>query len=174
MGHRVVIFRWAAAILDAWSSAVAGARTWLARPFRFRDLWRALPGDLLGMVVMRGCGIPAPTRETRSGDLTAVLIEDPRVELWFRAHMIPVRAQTLGRYVFAPGPIPPEILAHEFEHIRQWERFGPFYLTLYFTASAMALLRGRRAYWDNDFEIAARAHEIRDTGTAARRDDGPD
>ncbi|MFI5258134.1 MAG: hypothetical protein ACHQ01_00770 [Candidatus Limnocylindrales bacterium] len=167
-----MIFRWAAAILDAWSAAPPSARARLARPFRFRDLWRALPGDLLGMVVMRGCGIPAPTREVKSGDMTAVLIEDPRVERWFRAHMIPVRAQTLGHFVFAPGPVPPDILAHEFEHIRQWERFGPFYLTLYFGASAAALLRGRRAYWDNDFEIAARDRADRET--AALRDAGPD
>ncbi len=165
-----MIFRWAAAILDGWSSLAKGGRRWLARPFRFRDLWRALPGDLLGMVVMRGCGIPAPTREARSGDMTAVLIEDPRVERWFRAHMIPVRAQTLGRYVFAPGPIPPEILAHEFEHIRQWERYGPFYLTFYFGASAVALMRGRRAYWDNGFELAARSREAPQADTAAQRD----
>lgn len=164
-------FRAAAALLDAWSATIGAVRARLDRPFRWRDLWRALPGDLLGLVVMRGCGIPAPTREVRSGEMTAVLIEDPRVERWFRAHMIPVRAQTLGRYVFAPGPIPPDILAHEFEHIRQWERYGPFYLTLYFGASAFALLRGRRAYWDNDFELAARARSDRET--AAERDAEP-
>lgn len=124
---------------------------------RPRALWRALPGDLLGLMVMRGCGIPAPTRAVEAGDVTAVLVEDPRVERWFRAHLIPVTAQTLGRYVFARESIPMDILAHECEHIRQWERFGPFYLPLYFGSSAIAFLRGRRTYWDNDFEAAARA-----------------
>jgi hypothetical protein len=81
---------------------------------------------------------------------------------------MPVRAQTVGRYVFAREILPPEIVAHECEHIRQWERFGPFYLPLYFSSSALVLLRGRRAYWDNAFESAARRRAERET--AASRD----
>jgi hypothetical protein len=123
---------------------------------RLRDLWRALPGDLMGLLIMRGCGIPAPTREVRSGDVTAILVEDPRVDRWFRTHLMPVRAQTVGRYVFARDTIPAEIIAHECEHIRQWERFGPLFLTSYMGLSALALMRGRRPYWDNEFEVAAR------------------
>jgi hypothetical protein len=110
---------------------------------------------------MRGCGIDAPTREVTVGDVTAVVVEDPRVGRWFRAHVIPVRAQTLGHFVFARGPVPADILAHECEHIRQWSRFGPFYLPLYFGSSATAWLRGRRPYWDNVFEAAARARAER-------------
>ena len=152
-----MVFHWAAVILDSWLVFERTLRAWLARPFRFRDWWRSLPGDLLGLMVMFGCGIPAPTREHVAGDVAAVLVEDPRVERWFRAQLIPVRAQTLGRYVFARESVPADMLVHECEHIRQWERFGPLYLPLYFGSSGIALLRGRRPYWDNHFEAAARA-----------------
>ncbi len=137
---------------------------------RLRDLWRTFPGDLLGLAVMRGCGIDAPTRRVDAGDVTALLVEDPRIELWFRAHLMPVRAQTLGRYVLARGPVPPDIMAHECEHIRQWERFGPLYLPLYFASSALALARGGKPYWDNPFEAAARDRADRES--AGPRDRG--
>jgi hypothetical protein len=147
--------------MDVWLGVVH----WLQRSFHDRDAartalreaWRTLPGDALGMAVMRGCGVEAPTRIVQSGDVTAVIVEDPRVERWFRAQLMPVQAQTLGRYIVACGPVPPDILAHEVEHIRQWSRFGPLYLPAYFGSSAAAWLRGRRPYWDNAFEAAARS-----------------
>jgi hypothetical protein len=167
-----MVFHWAGAILDAWLALVRAARNWLGRPFRARNLWRALPGDLLGLLVMRGCGIAHPTREVDVGDVTVRLVEDPRVERWFRAHLMPVTAQTLGRYIVAREPVPPDILAHECEHIRQWGRFGPFYLVLYFASSGLAVLRGRRAYWDNAFETAARRRA--EVEMAARNAGHPD
>jgi hypothetical protein len=165
-----VVFHRAAVILDVWLAIERGAKAFLGRQVRFRDLWRTLPGDLLGMIVMRGCGIDAPTRQVEADDVTAVLVEDPRVRRWFRAHLIPIRAQTLGRYVFALKPVQDDILAHECEHIRQWERFGPFYLPLYFGSSAAEFLRGGRPYWDNAFEVVALGRAERET--AADRDAG--
>ena len=165
-----MVFRWAAAVLDTWLALWHGSKTWLGRPVRFRDLWRALPGDLMGLMVMRSCGIAEPTRQVQAGDVRAVLVEDPRVRRWFRIHLMPIKAQTVGSYVFAPEPVSAEILAHECEHIRQWERFGPFFLTVYLGSSAIAFLRGRRPYWDNRFEAAARSRAERET--APRRDAG--
>lgn len=165
-----MVFRWAAVILDACLALQRGVRACLHGPLRLRDVWRLLPGDLLGLTVMRGCGIAASTRRVDAGDVTAVLIEDSRVGRWFRAHPIPIRAQTLGRHVFALGPLEDDILAHECEHIRQWERFGPLYLPLYFGSSAVEFLRGGRPYWDNAFEVAARVQAERET--AASRDAG--
>lgn len=161
-----MVFYWGSVILDAWLAVSRGVKAWLKRPLRFRDLWRAMPGDLMGLMVMRGCGIAAPTREVRAGDVTAVLVEDARVQRWFRIHLMPVRAQTIGRYVFAREPVSAEILAHECEHIRQWERFGPFFLVVYLGSSAVAFLRGRKPYWDNHFEAAARARSERETAAA--------
>lgn len=151
-----MVFYYAAKILDAWLAAV-GALAGPGRAWRsLRHVWRALPGDLMGLAVMRGCGIRAPSRVVDAGDVSAVLVEHPNVERYFEVQLLPVQAQTLGRYVFARGPIPDHTLQHEVEHIRQWQRFGPFYLPLYFGSSAVALLRGRRPYLDNRFESAAR------------------
>jgi hypothetical protein len=168
-----VVFRWAALILDAWLALARGLKSPFGGHRPIRDAWRALPGDLLGLAVMRGCSIDAPTRQVEAGDVTAVLVEDPRIERWFRAHLIPVQAQTLGHFVFARGPVPAEILAHECEHIRQWSRLGPFYLPLYFVSSAVAFLGGRRPYWDNFFESSARKRAGLETA-AARDRENPD
>ena len=149
-----MVLHWAAVVIDGWLAVKRGLRRVIRAGIR--DVWRALPGDLLGLGIMLGCGIDAPTRRVEAGDVIAVLVEDPRIERWFRAHLIPVQAQTLGHFVFARGPVPPEILAHECEHIRQWSRFGPFYLPLYFGSSVLTWLRGRQPYWDNRFEAAAR------------------
>ncbi|MGZ6266618.1 MAG: hypothetical protein ACXWN4_06915 [Candidatus Limnocylindrales bacterium] len=166
-----MVFYYAAKILDAWLAAIRA----LADPRRtMRALggaWRALPGDLMGLIVMRGCGIRAPSRIVDAGDVSAVLVENPDVGRYFDVQMMPVQAQTLGRYVFARGSIPEHTLEHEIEHIRQWQRFGPLYLPLYFGSSAVALFRGRRPYWDNLFESAARLRADREM--AARFDGAP-
>ncbi len=161
-----MFFTWAAAVLDSWLAVRRGLADAFGAKGRLGDAWRALPGDLLGLAVMRGCGIDAPTRRVVTGDVTAVLVEDPRVGRWFRAQLIPVQAQTLGRHVVASAPVPANVLAHECEHIRQWGRFGPFYLPIYFGSSALAFLRGRRPYWDNVFEARARERADRDTAAA--------
>lgn len=164
-----MVFYYAAKILDAWLAAVRA----LAGPGgawrSLRHAWRALPGDLMGLMVMRGCGIRTSSRIVDAGDVSAVLVENPDIGRYFDVQMMPVQAQTLGRCVFARGPIPEHTLEHEIEHIRQWQRFGPFYLPLYFASSGVALLRGRRPYWDNRFEVAAR---LRADRNLAPRPDG--
>jgi hypothetical protein len=165
-----VVFYYVAIILDAWLAAIHALTTRRAWQF-LRGVWRALPGDLMGQTVMRGCGIPAPSRIVDVGAVSAILVEHPNVGRYFALHLIPVQAQTLGRYVFSRGPIPDHTLEHEIEHIRQWERLGPLYLPLYFGSSAVELFRGRRPYWDNRFELAARRRADREM--AARRDAGP-
>ena len=44
---------------------------------------------------------------------------------------------------------------HERVHVRQCERWGPFFIPAYFTMGALAWFRGRRAYEDNPFEREA-------------------
>jgi hypothetical protein len=44
---------------------------------------------------------------------------------------------------------------HEHVHVRQYERWGPFFLPAYLSASVMLWLRGRDPYYDNPFEREA-------------------
>ena len=46
--------------------------------------------------------------------------------------------------------------AHEHVHVRQCERWGPLFLPAYALAGVWQWVRGRRAYWDNPFEVEAR------------------
>lgn len=46
--------------------------------------------------------------------------------------------------------------AHEREHVRQYERWGPLFFIGYPLSSLVELLRGRNPYWSNYFERQAR------------------
>lgn len=48
---------------------------------------------------------------------------------------------------------------HERVHVRQYERWGPFFVPAYAGASLIAAARGRHYYRDNPFERAARGAE---------------
>ena len=144
-----MIFFWAARVIDAW----------LGLPRRLRAVWRALPGDLMALLVIRACGIPSVGREVRIADTTAIVLEHPTAAHYLDHQWIPVQAQTLGRYVFARERLSDATVAHEVEHVRQWERLGPLFLPAYVASSGLALLRGRNAYRSNRFEEAARRQE---------------
>lgn len=45
--------------------------------------------------------------------------------------------------------------SHEHVHVKQYERFGPMFLPLYFGFSLYLLLRGRDPYRENPFEKEA-------------------
>jgi hypothetical protein len=144
-----VTFLWSARIVDAWFGLMQGARA----------AWRALPGDLMALMVMRGCGIPPVGREVRQAGTTAIVVEHPAAALYLDRQWIAVNAQTLGRYVFARERLSERTIAHEMEHVRQWERLGPLFLPAYFAASSIALLCGQHLYSANRFEEAARRRE---------------
>ena len=44
---------------------------------------------------------------------------------------------------------------HELVHVRQYERWGLFFIPAYLGCSAWLLLRGKHPYWDNPFEKEA-------------------
>lgn len=65
-------------------------------------------------------------------------------------------AMTLGHVVIARDPAcHTQSRAHERIHVRQCERWGPFFIPAYLGASLVLKLRGRDAYMDNPFEREA-------------------
>lgn len=69
------------------------------------------------------------------------------------------RALTFGHVVLCVDRADDALLAHEMVHVRQYERWGPFFIPAYLVASLTAKVRGGRAYTDNSFEVAARSTE---------------
>jgi hypothetical protein len=65
-------------------------------------------------------------------------------------------AMTLGHVVLArDSDLLLTTRAHERIHVRQNERWGPFFIPAYLMASLWALVTGRRPYKDNFFERQA-------------------
>lgn len=84
------------------------------------------------------------------------------------AHRLPFEAITLGHVVLARTPREMRRLRrHERVHVRQCERWGPAFFAAYLLAGAWQWLRGRRAYWDNPFEIEARGETVVKAGDCA-------
>jgi hypothetical protein len=68
-----------------------------------------------------------------------------------------IAAITLGHVVLAQTRADLEqTRAHERVHVRQYERWGPFFPLLYLGASLAAWSRGDHPYLDNRFEREAR------------------
>jgi hypothetical protein len=79
---------------------------------------------------------------------------------WGLRRMVPLpggaAAITFGHVVLATSAEALEhARAHERVHVRQYERWGPFFIPAYLAASVSMLLCGRHAYYDNHFERAA-------------------
>jgi len=65
-------------------------------------------------------------------------------------------AITLGHLVLLTPGAPAGVLTHEMVHVRQAERWGPFFLPAYLIAMLAVKSRGGHPYWDNPFEAEAR------------------
>ena len=74
-----------------------------------------------------------------------------------RVTPIQARAMAIGHVIVAVDARTLEAYRdHELVHVRQAERWGPFFLPAYFGASALAWARGGHFYEDNWFEADAR------------------
>src|SRR5213075_3459104 len=63
---------------------------------------------------------------------------------------------TLGHVVLGRDELALDLTRdHERVHVKQCERWGPFFLPAYLLASAVVYLRGGQAYRDNPFECEA-------------------
>jgi hypothetical protein len=73
-----------------------------------------------------------------------------------------MRAVTVGDVVLAAEPPSAQYLVlHELEHVRQGRRWGLTFPWAYLLAGLWQAANGGSMYWDNPFEVAARAAETR-------------
>lgn len=118
-------------------------------------LW-ASPNTLLGLVFW-------PTARLTGGSaalVTGVIEIHGGLVSWLLEHVPPIdggaMALTLGHVVLGRSAAALDVSrSHERVHVRQYERWGPFFLPAYFAASIWAAMRGRHFYRDNAFEVEA-------------------
>jgi hypothetical protein len=123
-----------------------------------RLVWAA-PCSLVGLAVC-GAVLLCGGRARRNAGTLEVCLQRGRPGEGWLLRVLPFRAITLGHVIVAASPLEMERLrAHELVHVRQYERWGPLFFAAYAGSSLWQLLRGRRAYWDNHFEVEARALE---------------
>jgi hypothetical protein len=122
-----------------------------------RYLWAA-PCSLVGLGAAVVCAVLLRARwRIVDGVLEVSLFPHPSRRARPRRDALPFRAITLGHVVL--GLDATELSrwrAHERVHVRQYERWGTLFFVAYPLASVWQLMRGKRAYWDNPFEVQAR------------------
>lgn len=79
---------------------------------------------------------------------------------WCLRHLVPIpggaAAITLGHVVLGRDQSALDrTRAHERVHVRQYERWGPFFIPAYLAASFWMIVTGRDPYLENPFERAA-------------------
>ena len=73
-----------------------------------------------------------------------------------------IQAMTLGHSIIGRDPDALQVVrVHEHVHIRQYEKWGPFFIPVYLLLSFFMLMRGRNPYFDNPFEVEAYACSAR-------------
>lgn len=125
-------------------------------------LW-ALPLTFIGVVLFALPILLSGGSSRRvQGVLPGWLVQGRFGDLLLRNHPVgAVNAMAIGHLVVAErGMINQRILRHEMEHVRQAACWGVLFPLAYLVASAVALLRGGEAYWDNRFEVDARKAEV--------------
>lgn len=127
----------------------------------FGILWAA-PLTLVGIILLALPILMWRGRIERiEGPTPALLARGPLADWLLRRHPFgPMCAMAIGHLVVARRQgITAQILTHELAHVRQAAHWGMFFPIVYLAASAWALLRGKDAYWNNVFEVAARRAE---------------
>ncbi|HYE57360.1 MAG TPA: hypothetical protein VD948_02595 [Rhodothermales bacterium] len=124
-----------------------------------RYLW-ASPNTLLGLV----CAGVACLTGGRVRLVAGVVEAHGGLVAWGLRRLVPLKggaaALTLGHVVLGrDADMLDATRTHERVHVRQYERWGPFFLPAYAAASLWAAARGRPAYLANAFEREAYAVE---------------
>lgn len=121
----------------------------------FSYLWAA-PASILGL-----CCVPlAKLGDGKMRVVDGVLEVQGGFVAWALQSGTPLvggaAAMTLGHVVIAQNQSALDrTRAHERVHVKQYERWGPFFIPAYLLSSALISLRGGDAYRDNPFEKEA-------------------
>ena len=123
-------------------------------------LW-ACPATLLGLVF----AVPALLGRGRVRRVDGVLEVSGGWAAPFLSRCVPLpggaSAMTLGHVVIGRDEACLErTRTHERVHVRQYERWGPFFIPLYLGISFFLLLFGRDSYEENPFEREARERDV--------------
>ena len=120
-----------------------------------RIAW-ASPCSLVGLIVAAPMLALGAAARRHAGTLEIVL-RDRGDALGRMVRRVPIRAIALGHVIL--GASAAELdrwRAHERVDVRQYERWGIALFVAYAASSLWQWLLGRRAYWDNRFEVEAR------------------
>lgn len=124
-----------------------------------RYLW-AFPNSAFGLLFV------IPTVLTGGGAkvVDGVLELHGGLAAFFLRYCTPLRggasAMTLGHVVLGKTPwLLDATRKHERVHVRQTERWGPFFIPAYLLSSLALFITGKRPYRDNPFERQAYDHE---------------
>ncbi len=119
-------------------------------------IW-AFPNTLLGLMV----GYFGVLLGGRIQRINGCFEFHGRIVKWLLIRMLPgcadgAAAMTLGHTILGQSPEALESTReHEHIHVRQYERWGPFFIPAYFLASFVAWIKGGDPYRDNIFEVEA-------------------
>ncbi|MBA3594070.1 MAG: hypothetical protein H0W47_09775 [Polaromonas sp.] len=122
-------------------------------------LW-ASPCSVLGLVL--AC-IPllAGGRARWSSGALEVTYRESQVDCGKLARRLPFRGIVFGHVILAVTSEELRLIGpHERVHVRQYGRWGLLFFFAYGASSLWQLLCGRSAYWDNHFEVQARALSV--------------
>ena len=109
-------------------------------------------------------------RMVRAHGVLEVTLRESEASCPALTRLMPFRAIAFGHVIIAVGREELDgMKSHERVHVRQYERWGIAFFPAYAASSLWQLLRGRRAYWDNHFEVEARRLSVDPLTT----EDGP-
>jgi hypothetical protein len=129
-------------------------------------LW-ASPLTVAGVLVALAGGARAAGLREGAVDLVAPR-RGPLAGFFRRARVVAFTWGAAIVYRDAGVLADPRLRRHERAHVRQALGWGPLLALAYPASSLWQALRGRRAYHDNAFEVAARAAEVSAPGAAGR------
>ena len=128
-------------------------------------IW-ALPASLVGAALGCVALLVGASWRWHSGVAEVTLFPAP-ASVRRRARWTGFSAITFGHVVLALTEQDHTALrAHERVHVCQYERWGVFFLLAYPAESLLQLLLGRRPYFDNRFEVAARSGVSRSSSSS--------